>query len=63
MPGSVLTGACQRFGLACVPQSNKCKEVMGYCGLLVQLGIFEEVEVHFLLVGHTHTDIDASFGL
>jgi hypothetical protein len=43
-------------------QGNKCQEVMGYCGFLVHIGLFEAVELHFLLVGHTHSDVDASFG-
>jgi hypothetical protein len=30
--------------------------------LLVAKGIFKEVFVSFLMVGHTHDDIDASFG-
>jgi hypothetical protein len=30
--------------------------------LLVAKGIFEEVFVSFLLVGHIHEDIDATFG-
>jgi hypothetical protein len=30
--------------------------------MLVAKGIFEEVFVSFLLVGHTHEDIDTTFG-
>jgi hypothetical protein len=30
--------------------------------MLVATGIFEEVFVSFLLVGHTHEDIEATFG-
>jgi hypothetical protein len=36
---------------------------MAYCGMLVLLGLFEAVEIHFLAVGHTHADLDASFGV
>jgi hypothetical protein len=30
--------------------------------LLVAKGVFREVYVNFMLVGHTHDDIDAFFG-
>ncbi|CEM35139.1 unnamed protein product [Vitrella brassicaformis CCMP3155] len=33
---------------------NKNKYVLGYCAILIILGVFESVELHFLIVGHTH---------
>ena len=41
---------------------NKNRYVFAFFSLLVHLGIFREVYVNFLLVGHTHEDIDAMFG-
>jgi hypothetical protein len=43
-------------------KDNKSRYVFAYWSLLVAKGIFKEVFVSFLLVGHTHDDIDASFG-
>jgi hypothetical protein len=34
---------------------------MAFCSLLTARGIFKEVTVGFLVVGHTHKDIDAYF--
>jgi hypothetical protein len=34
---------------------------MAFCSLLTTRGIFKEVTVGFLVVGHTHEDIDAYF--
>ena len=42
---------------------NKNRTVFGYCAWLVAQGHFKEVHVNFLLVGHTHEDIDAVFGI
>jgi hypothetical protein len=39
-------------------RENKNRFVFGALALLVHWGIFDEVEVGFLLVGHTHDDID-----
>jgi hypothetical protein len=39
-------------------RENKNKYLLGLCATLVGLGYFEEVRVGFLLVGHTHFDID-----
>jgi hypothetical protein len=36
--------------------------VFCFWSLLIAKGIFKEVFVSFLLVGHTHEDIDATFG-
>jgi hypothetical protein len=35
--------------------------IMAFCSLLTARGIFKEVTVGFLVVGHTHEDIDAYF--
>ena len=43
-------------------KDNKSRFVFCFWSLLVARGVFEEVFVSFLLVGHTHEDIDASFG-
>jgi hypothetical protein len=34
---------------------------MAFCSLLIARGIFKEVTVGFLVVGHIHEDIDAYF--
>ena len=44
-------------------KDNKNHYLLGYCGLLVAEGLFEEVEVNFLPVGHTHQEIDQTFCL
>ena len=41
---------------------NKNRFVFCFWSLLVAKGIFREVYVNFMLVGHTHDDIDALFG-
>jgi hypothetical protein len=41
---------------------NKNRYVFSFFSLLVHKGVFREVYVNFLLVGHTHEDIDAMFG-
>ena len=43
-------------------KDNKNNTVMAFMALLVQQAIFTEVEMHFLLVGHTHIDLDGTFG-
>lgn len=42
-------------------RDNKNHYLVGFCGMLLQERLFEEVEVHFLPVGHTHQEIDATF--
>jgi hypothetical protein len=42
---------------------NKNRTLFGYAGWLVAQGNFQEVHINFLLVGHTHEDIDAIFGV
>jgi hypothetical protein len=43
-------------------KDNKSRYVFCFWSMLVAKGIFEEVFVSFLLVGHMHEDIDATFG-
>ena len=40
---------------------NKNRYVLGFLAKLVQDEVFKTVELHFLLQGHTHEDIDALF--
>jgi hypothetical protein len=42
-------------------KDNKNRFVMAFCSLLTARGIFKEVTVGFLVVGHIHEDIDAYF--
>jgi len=42
---------------------NKAKVVMAFAAQLVEAGIFEEIELNFLIVGHTHEDIDQYFSV
>ena len=42
--------------------NNKNRWVFAFCSLLVYRAIFREVYINFLIVGHTHEDIDALFG-
>ena len=44
-------------------KDNKNHFLLGYCGLLLAEGLFEEVEVFFLPVGHTHNEVDQVFSL
>ncbi|GBG77982.1 hypothetical protein CBR_g25915 [Chara braunii] len=44
-------------------RENKNQYLMCLASLLVKFGIFEDVKVGFMLVGHTHTDIDAIFSV
>ena len=41
---------------------NKNKYVFAYLSLLTAREVFEEVHLGFLMVGHTHEDVDAMFG-
>ena len=41
---------------------NKNRYVFCFWSLLVAKKIFREVYVNFMIVGHTHDDIDALFG-
>ena len=42
-------------------KDNKKKYLMAFLSLLTTHGVFEEIQAGFLLVGHTHEDIDAYF--
>jgi hypothetical protein len=42
-------------------KQNKSQYLIAYLGLLVGWGVFEEVVLSFLPVGHTHEDIDQLF--
>ena len=42
---------------------NKNKEMFAYLSLLVETFIFDEIEVGFLIVGHTHSSIDQYFSI
>ena len=42
-------------------KDNKNRYVMAFCSLLTARRVFKEVTVGFLIVGHTHEDIDAHF--
>ena len=41
---------------------NKNRWVFAFRSLLVHRGVFCEIYINFLIVGHTHEDIDALFG-
>jgi hypothetical protein len=42
-------------------KQNKGQYLFGFLAMLVANGLFEEIEVNFLPVGHTHEDIDQFF--
>ena len=44
-------------------RENKNKYMFAYCASLVALGYFREVRLSFLIVGHTHEDIDQQFSI
>ncbi len=41
--------------------SNKNRFVLGFLSFLVELGVFKKIRVSFLMVGHTHEDVDQYF--
>src|SRR5450759_4357477 len=41
---------------------NKNRYMFAYLSLLTARQVFEEIIVGFLIVGHTHEDVDAMFG-
>ena len=43
-------------------RDNKNRFVFPFCSLLTYHGVFQEVSINFLIIGHTHDDIDALFG-
>lgn len=44
-------------------KDNKNHFLFGFAGMLLEEGYFQEIEAHFLPVGHTHQEIDQSFSL
>ena len=40
---------------------NKNNFVLGFLAMLVSMEIVENVEIHFMMVGHTHIKIDQFF--
>lgn len=42
-------------------RDNKNRFLFAFCCLLVELGVFRKVKVSFLMVGHTHEDVDQMF--
>jgi hypothetical protein len=42
-------------------RENKNVYIFGLCATLVALGFFKEIQLSFLIVGHTHEDIDQRF--
>ena len=45
-----------------VASDNKNRYVFMFLSLLTALGVFITIEVGFLLMGHTHEDIDGTYG-
>jgi hypothetical protein len=45
----------------CVKDNNN-HHMLTFLSLLTMLEVFEELQLGFLVVGHTHEDIDGSFG-
>jgi len=43
-------------------QDNKNWQLLAFLSLLLARDVFEEVKLGFLIVGHTHEDIDSCFG-
>ncbi len=43
-------------------KDNKNRYLLTFLSLLMTREVFEEVKLGFLVVGHTHEDIDGCFG-
>ncbi|XP_053398137.1 uncharacterized protein LOC128556611 [Mercenaria mercenaria] len=43
------------------PGQNKNRFVLGFLAYLIEAGVFKKVKLSFLMVGHTHEDIDQIF--
>lgn len=43
-------------------KDNKNKYMLAYLAHLVVIGVFRKIRLSFLLVGHTWTDVDETFG-
>ncbi|XP_052820260.1 uncharacterized protein LOC128246095, partial [Mya arenaria] len=50
-----------QFDNCCRENKNHC--VLAFAELLVSLNIFKEIHISFLMVGHTHEDVDVQFSL
>ena len=44
-----------------VGEKNKNVYILSICATLVSIGFFKEIQLSFLIVGHTHEDIDQRF--
>lgn len=51
-----------RLQLDNTSKDNKNYTLIAYLAMLVHLNLIESIEVHFLLKGHTHNDVDGLFG-
>jgi hypothetical protein len=52
---------CLKLQLDNTTKQNKGQYLFGYLSLLVEYGVFHNIEVSYLPVGHTHEDIDQFF--
>jgi len=43
--------------------SNKCYTIISSMAALVACGLCKKIKIHYLVVGHTHEDIDALIGI
>jgi len=43
--------------------SNKCYTIISSMTALVSTSVCKKVKLHYLIVGHTHEDIDALIGI
>jgi hypothetical protein len=43
-------------------KDNKNRRLLFFLSLLIAKEVFEKVQLRFLVIGHTHEDIDGSFG-
>ena len=44
-------------------KNNKCNAMLRLLALMVEVGLFQKIKLCFLLVGHTHNDVDQFFSL